>query len=89
MSTFNNNLPVNEGDLRADLAIIADWIKAESKVLDLGCGDGRLTSFIGEFTKTEGIELSEEAVSIANKKYPHVHFFRCFREYLTHPTRNM
>ncbi|MDH5632260.1 MAG: methionine biosynthesis protein MetW [Gammaproteobacteria bacterium] len=27
---------------RPDLAIIADWIKPESRVLDLGCGDGTL-----------------------------------------------
>ncbi|MAZ72126.1 MAG: hypothetical protein CMC70_03170 [Flavobacteriaceae bacterium] len=38
--------------------------------IDLGCGDGRFISFIGEFTPAEGIELSEEAVRIAQEKYP-------------------
>ena len=32
------------------------------KVLDLGCGDGRFTSFLGEFVDTDAIELSEEAI---------------------------
>ncbi len=29
-------------ELRADQALIADWIRPESRILDLGCGDGRL-----------------------------------------------
>jgi methionine biosynthesis protein MetW len=28
--------------LRADQALIAEWIRAGSRILDLGCGDGRL-----------------------------------------------
>ncbi len=46
------------------------------KVLDLGCGDGRFTSFLGEFSDTDALELSEEAISIAKKKHPHVNFFQ-------------
>ncbi len=42
--------------------------------IDLGCGDGRFISFIGEFTPAEGIELSEEAVRIAQEKYPDTKF---------------
>ena len=30
-----------ETEFRQDFAIIADWVKLGSKVLDLGCGDGR------------------------------------------------
>ncbi|MDP6183625.1 MAG: methionine biosynthesis protein MetW, partial [Gammaproteobacteria bacterium] len=29
-------------DLRADQELIAEWIRPGSRVLDLGCGDGRL-----------------------------------------------
>ena len=28
--------------LRADLEIIQDWIRPDSHILDLGCGDGTL-----------------------------------------------
>ncbi len=47
MSVSKVTLPANNTDgLRADLSIIADWIKAESKVLDLGCGDGTLLAYL-------------------------------------------
>lgn len=42
--------------------------------IDLGCGDGRFISFLGEFTPAEGIELSEEAVRVAKEKYPNTIF---------------
>jgi methionine biosynthesis protein MetW len=34
------------GHLRPDLALIADWIPAQSNVLDLGCGDGALMAWL-------------------------------------------
>lgn len=46
------------------------------KTLDLGCGDGRFTAFLGEFADTDGLELSEEAIRIAKEKAPHVNFFQ-------------
>ena len=46
------------------------------KTLDLGCGDGRFTAFLGEFADTEALELSKDAVKIANEKHPHVKFFQ-------------
>ncbi len=47
MSVSKTTAPaINENGLRADLSIIADWIKAESKVLDLGCGDGTLLAYL-------------------------------------------
>ncbi|MAM27958.1 MAG: hypothetical protein CMC13_02955 [Flavobacteriaceae bacterium] len=46
------------------------------RTIDLGCGDGRFIAFIGEFTPAEGIELSEEAVRLANEKYPNTKFFQ-------------
>jgi len=32
--------------LRPDFAAIASWIKADSKILDLGCGDGALLKYL-------------------------------------------
>jgi len=50
--------PVNGGNgLRADLAIIADWIKADSKVLDLGCGDGTLLAYLRDKRNVLGYGL--------------------------------
>jgi len=40
------------------------------KVLDIGCGDGLITSLIGDITKAEvhGVDISKSAVSEARKK---------------------
>lgn len=51
-------------DLRPDLRIIADFIPAGSRVLDLGCGDGALLEYLAreKGVKGRGIELSEAGV---------------------------
>lgn len=38
--------------LRADLAIISDWVDPNSRILDLGCGDGTLLAHL----QTKGID---------------------------------
>lgn len=50
--------------IRYDLQIIADGIKPESKVLDLGCGNGELLSWlqVHKSVKGIGIEQDEEKV---------------------------
>lgn len=50
--------------LRPDLAAIADLIPAQSKVLDLGCGNGELLEYLIKVrgVKGRGIELSEQGV---------------------------
>lgn len=50
---------------RPDFAIIADWIEPGSRVLDLGCGDGTLLSYLG-FNKNVngyGIEIDDEDIT--------------------------
>jgi methionine biosynthesis protein MetW len=49
---------------KVDYKVFADWIPNGASILDLGCGDGELISFL---TKTkgvhaQGIELSEKAI---------------------------
>jgi len=58
MSAFKGDLPMSDGNgLRADLSIIADWIKTGSKVLDLGCGDGILLAYLRDQRKVLGYGL--------------------------------
>ena len=45
MTASKENLAVLT-QFRQDFAIIADWVKLGSKVLDLGCGDGSLLYFL-------------------------------------------
>jgi len=48
-------------DQRPDLAIVADWIKPGSKVLDLGCADGLLLQYL-QTTKNVtgyGVEIDD------------------------------
>ena len=54
-------------NIRYDLEIIANLVKPNSKVLDIGCGDGELLSFLKK-TKTvdaRGLEISQKQVSNA------------------------
>lgn len=39
---------------RPDLAIVADWIRPESRVLDLGCGDGSLMHHLQNTKQVNG-----------------------------------
>lgn len=50
---------------RHDLQIISKWIAPNSKVLDLGCGDGRLLRHLQETKQTTGygLELKQERVA--------------------------
>ena len=65
MSQLSGIIPVNEGDdLRADLAIIAAWINPDSKVLDLGCGDGTLLADLRDQRNVRGYGLEINAFNI-------------------------
>lgn len=80
--------PLNSLKLRRAVKILEYLAVVKRKVknpliIDLGCGDGRFTSFVGMFGKTEGLELSEKAVEEASKLYPHVKFM--YGSALDHP----
>ncbi len=50
--------------IRADLAAIAHWISPGAKVLDLGCGDGQLLTYLQQAKQVSGygIEIEPERV---------------------------
>ena len=52
--------------MRADLAIIAEWIKAGSSILDLGCGDGALLKYLRDQHQARGIGLEIDERNIEN-----------------------
>lgn len=50
--------------LRPDLEIISEWIAPDSRVLDLGCGDGSLLSFLHTSRRVNGygLEIDEDKI---------------------------
>lgn len=50
--------------LRPDLAIIAEWIRPDSRVLDLGCGDGALMAHLARTRNVSGygIEIDDDNI---------------------------
>ncbi len=56
--------------MRFDLELIASWIKPNSTVLGLGCGDGELLHFLkkNKNVKETGIEIKEERVASCIEK---------------------
>ncbi len=63
-------MKTESSDTRFDLRMIASWIKPESKVLGLGCGDGELLYFLKKNKKVEetGIEIKESRVAACIEK---------------------
>ena len=57
-------------NLRKDLILISELINSNEKVLDIGCGDGNLLSYLMKTKKVEcrGIELSQTGVNECVKK---------------------
>jgi methionine biosynthesis protein MetW len=51
--------------LRPDLAVISDWIKPESRVLDLGCGDGALLAYLTRTRGVRGYGLEIDSANVA------------------------
>ncbi|MFJ5446816.1 methionine biosynthesis protein MetW [Methylobacillus methanolivorans] len=51
---------VKEAENRHDFALIAKWIQPKSKVLDLGCGNGSLLSFLREKLEVKGYGVDND-----------------------------
>lgn len=60
-------LPANARSIRVDLQLVADMIEPNSRVLDVGCGEGVLLDYLNRFKQVDGrgIELSMAGVRAA------------------------
>ena len=62
-----SNLPQNTAEIaqfRQDFAIIADWVRLGSKVLDLGCGDGSLLAFLRGALEVRGYGVEKDDANL-------------------------
>jgi methionine biosynthesis protein MetW len=53
------------GIIRFDLQIIASWIEPGTKVLDLGCGEGDLLSFLKNHKQVDGTGIERAEAKVA------------------------
>ncbi|WP_420466752.1 methionine biosynthesis protein MetW [Panacagrimonas sp.] len=51
--------------LRADLAVISEWIEPGSRILDLGCGDGTLLDHLARTRQVRGYGLEIDAANVS------------------------
>lgn len=56
----NVNITNKALEFRQDFAIIANWVKFGSKVLDLGCGDGALLQFLRRSLEIKGYGVEKD-----------------------------
>ncbi len=56
--------------LRQDLAVIAEWIAPQSRILDLGCGEGELLAYLRAEKDVQGygVEIEEDRVVAAIRR---------------------
>jgi len=52
--------------MRYDLQIIASWIEAGSRVIDLGCGEGNLLKFLISHKQVRGTGIESNEAKVAN-----------------------
>jgi methionine biosynthesis protein MetW len=50
----------NITNIRPDFALITNWVRAKTKVLDLGCGDGTLLTHLHETLETTGYGIEKD-----------------------------
>ncbi len=56
----NVNITNKENKFRQDFAIIAGWVGFGSKVLDLGCGDGELLTYLRNSLEIKGYGVEKD-----------------------------
>ena len=71
-ATFINNCKLER--CRAILGMLLKIHIQKPRIIELGAGTGWLTSILGEYGPTKGVELSPAAVEAAKKRYTHVCF---------------
>jgi tRNA (uracil-5-)-methyltransferase TRM9 len=53
-----------------DLGFIKDYTKSTDKILDFGCGNGRLAGFLeNDYDKFIGVDISQKLLDIAKQRY--------------------
>ncbi|HSH86447.1 MAG TPA: methionine biosynthesis protein MetW [Methylophilus sp.] len=50
----------NITNIRPDFALITNWVRSKTKVLDLGCGDGTLLTHLHETLETTGYGIEKD-----------------------------
>lgn len=53
-------MKLNKNNYRYDFSIIANWVNSNSKVLDLGCGDGELLNYLKEEKSITGYGIEKD-----------------------------
>jgi ubiquinone/menaquinone biosynthesis C-methylase UbiE len=57
--------------LSEDISYLGKFSQARDRVLDFGCGNGRLSElFIGKKIQYTGVDFSDEMMNLAKEKYP-------------------
>ena len=53
-------MKLNKKNYRYDFPIIANWVNSNSKVLDLGCGDGELLNYLKKERNITGYGIEKD-----------------------------
>ncbi len=74
-----NNIAAHFSSTRAflwrDLESLVRFVKEKDRVLDIGCGNGRLYQlFVNLSISFTGVDISERLVKIAKERYPNCVF---------------
>lgn len=65
MNEQRNLVPARHRDIRRDLLLIAEMVKPQSRLLDVGCGDGALLEYLAREKQVDGrgIEIRQSGVN--------------------------